>query len=158
MRQLSAVVGISPRRAKRFANLYRILKATLSADESVNFVSADGHGGSYEQAMILLALTTGAPHAAAKLLTLLTNMADDEVKDQHLVLEMLQALTCDADETAAFKAGRDMMDNALGGTDWSAALTEFRLWAPRVRRFAFDASALRLGARLAALGTVQSGP
>lgn len=71
MEDLAGAVGRSPRRLKRFVNVYRILKASCTPSEALHFVRDSGHQGEYRAAMTLLALTTGAPSIAFDLYQLL---------------------------------------------------------------------------------------
>jgi hypothetical protein len=137
MRSLAAAVGISPRRAKRFANLYRVLKASLSVEERAAFVLQDGTAGSYRAAMTLLALTTGAPHAAAGVLSRLADIADPDPAGS--LDHLLTRARASRDERPAFEAAARAIRRELDEASVAAAAIEmFRSWAPRVRRFAFD--------------------
>jgi hypothetical protein len=139
MRSLAAAVGISPRRAKRFANLYRVLKASLSVQERAVFVMRDGAAGSYRAAMILLALTTGAPHAAAGVLNRLADIADSDPASAGSLDHLLIRTRASRDERPAFAAAAAAIQQEVGeASDAAAAIEMFRFWAPRVRRFAFD--------------------
>jgi phospholipase C len=58
--RLAPYVGPSPRRVKRFVNVYRLLRASMSPSRTQAFLRADG-GGDYTAALTLLAIATGAP-------------------------------------------------------------------------------------------------
>jgi hypothetical protein len=63
---LSPLLGRSPRALKRFANIYRIIKAALPSDEQTPFFL--GHtefGPPYQAVLFLLAVSTGFPEAAS---------------------------------------------------------------------------------------------
>jgi hypothetical protein len=66
--ELSEFGGSSPRRLKRFINLYRILKATVSESEEKEFLASSGEKGDYKLALVLLALLTGSPSLSSQLL------------------------------------------------------------------------------------------
>jgi hypothetical protein len=137
---LAAAVGSSPRRANRFANLYRLLKASLSPEERRRFVLKDGTRGSYPGALILLAAATGAPHAARTMIDALAAMTGPEGNDAkglHAVLEAATAAAVNG-EQAAFAAARADMERIDGADE---LMRHLRLWAPRVRRFVFDGAA-----------------
>ncbi|WP_372618677.1 P-loop NTPase fold protein [Falsiroseomonas sp.] len=132
---LAAAVGASPRRAKRFANLYRLLKASLSPAERRGFVLSGGKAGSYEAALLLLAATTGAPHAARALIEAL---GDAPAPEGETWLEDRFAHALPAvppPEQAAFAAARE---RALAAKDGAAMAAHLQFWASRVTRFVFD--------------------
>jgi hypothetical protein len=131
---MAAAVGVSPRRAKRFANLYLLLKASLSAGERRGFVFDEGKGGSFEGALLLLAAATGAPRATRALITLL---AEEPGSDPATYLQTRFAQVApsvQAEERRAFDAVQTM---ALGARDNAALIRHLRLWAPGVTRFVF---------------------
>ncbi len=64
MLSLASSVGRSPRRLKRFVNSYRILKASCDPLEREDLVQKE----EYRAVMTLLAIITGAPKAAPKIL------------------------------------------------------------------------------------------
>jgi len=57
----------TPRSAKRFANIYRLLKASLSAEALPAFEGRSAVPGTFQLPMLLLALLVGKPQLAAKL-------------------------------------------------------------------------------------------
>ncbi len=128
----ASAVGISPRRAKRFANLYRVLKASLSPIERRTFVLENGRDGSFNTAMALLAASTGAPNATARLLTLLERMGDTWPAGEPSPATLVDV---PPDEQQAWK----VILMALPQMPFSPSdLTELRFWAPRIRRFCFS--------------------
>lgn len=56
----------SPRAAKRFSNVYRIMKATVPANELARFEGSANFPGEFRMAMILLAQQISSPHRAAQ--------------------------------------------------------------------------------------------
>ncbi|MGQ3054121.1 MAG: P-loop NTPase fold protein [Roseateles sp.] len=56
----------SPRAAKRFSNVYRIMKATVPANELARFEGSANFPGEFRVAMILLAQQISSPHRAAQ--------------------------------------------------------------------------------------------
>jgi hypothetical protein len=144
IRELAGAIGISPRRAKRFANLYRILKASLSVTERADFVLRDGEAGGFRAAMILLAMTTGAPHAAAIVLNKLTELNETEPDPKAAFLRVLDDVQPSEEEKSGYRAAVTAAAEELEaneGTeraDVAEATRRFRFWAPRIRRFAFD--------------------
>lgn len=140
---MAEAVGISPRRTVRFANLYRLLKATLSPAERRDFVLEDGKAGTYRGALVLLALSTGAPTAARILIDRL--LADDSLTVETL---FAPAETPIPDrEARAFQAARSLVVRAMtedapkeeppAPIMPAAIIGDLRHWAPRVKRFTF---------------------
>lgn len=133
---MAEAVGISPRRTVRFANLYRLLKATLSSAERRDFVLDDGKAGTYRGAVILLALSTGAPEATRTLIDRLIAAKEDEP----LTLEALFApmgKPVPAKEAHAFQAARVLIEKPAIEQEAAAIIESLRHWAPRVKRFTF---------------------
>jgi hypothetical protein len=132
---LAAAVGISPRRAKRFANLYRLLKASLSPSERRNFLLENGRDGSFSTAMALLAATTGTPIAAKRLIAALDENSDARRPVQDQLEAILEQLEVPAAEQLAWGS----IQLALPQRPYiSSDLTELRFWATRIQRFSFD--------------------
>jgi len=129
--ELAEAVGFSPRRAYRFANLYRLLKASLSPAERRNFLSEDGNTGSYIPALIFLAIATGAPTACHRLLRLLENA--DEARGLKTLLNRVDVPTS---ETMSFAAGRAALEALSPELRTRAQLLS---WARQVHRFSFEA-------------------
>jgi hypothetical protein len=57
----------TPRAAKRFMNIYRLLRASVEEDERAAFVGGE-KSGKYQAAMVLLAILTGYPTEATEIL------------------------------------------------------------------------------------------
>jgi hypothetical protein len=128
---MAAAIGASPRRAKRFANLYRLLKASLSPAERRGFALDDGKAGSYQAALILLALSTGAPRAASALIARLGTTPDGALAP---LLAELEAESMD-EERAAVSAAAELMRAV---EDQAGLAADLRIWASGVQRFNFD--------------------
>ena len=132
---LAAAVGISPRRAKRFANLYRLLKASLSPNERRNFLLENGRDGSFSTAMALLAATTGTPIAAKRLIAAL----DEDPDVPRPVQDRLEAILEQVEVPAAEQLAWRSIHLALPQRPYvSSDLAELRFWATRIQRFSFD--------------------
>jgi hypothetical protein len=118
--------------------LYRLLKATLSSAERRDFVLDDGKGGTYRGALILLALSTGAPVAARILIDRL--LGDGEQTPDALFAPTDKPLP--DREVHAFQAARSLIARAIddqppAGKEPAQILKDLRHWAPRVGRFTF---------------------
>jgi hypothetical protein len=135
---MAEAIGASPRRAKRFANLYRLMKASLSASERRGFVLNEGRAGSYDAALLLLAIATGAPRAASALIAALAEEPGEDAAGYLDACFSGVMAGVASGEKAAFVAAQRI---AAGVTDKNAIVMHLRFWAPRVMRFAFDGQA-----------------
>lgn len=66
MKVLAPNIGRSPRRSKRFFNVYQLVRAGLSAEERSKFIGDKGESLDYRVLMCLLAIVTGAPILSPK--------------------------------------------------------------------------------------------
>jgi hypothetical protein len=66
MKRLNELVP-SPRAAKRFVNVYRLLRASIGDDQWDSFIG-DANGGLYRPVLLLLAILTGYPAEATEIL------------------------------------------------------------------------------------------
>ncbi len=57
----------SPRAAKRFVNIYRLLRASINDGRRESFIGNE-HGGGYRAALLLLAIQTGHPEEGAEII------------------------------------------------------------------------------------------
>lgn len=71
LQNFAAFVGTTPRRAIRFVNIYRLIKAGLPPDILKTLVGARGESRMYGALIAQLAIVTGAPTAAARFFALL---------------------------------------------------------------------------------------
>jgi hypothetical protein len=126
--ELSEFGGSSPRRLKRFINLYRILKSTVSQSEVQEFLASSGEKGDYKLALVLLAVLTGSPTLSSQLLRKLK-------RPGATLAAVLQGLTADggAEHRSAIGAiTRFQSEHPNAPT--SAALNR---WASVVARYNF---------------------
>jgi hypothetical protein len=124
----------TPRAAKRFTNIYRMLKAPVGRERLLEFEGTAKHPGEFQLPMLLLALSIGAPAEAAALFPAL------RVRAAHgeglaAALDLLAADTALGTRAAAVeqKIGALLRDPQF--PDSAEALRE---WVPRVARFSFD--------------------
>jgi len=61
MKELTPLIGRSPRSVKRFLNCYRLIKVGMRPAQLKTFLGKHGRVGEYEAVMILLGIITGAP-------------------------------------------------------------------------------------------------
>lgn len=71
---------VTPRSAKRFANVYRLLKASVSPRELVSFEGTSGVPGTSQVAMLLLAALIGDSASASSLFPTFLRQAKEEDK------------------------------------------------------------------------------
>ena len=125
----------TPRSVKRFANIYRILKASVPRERLVNFEGSAELPGDFQVPMLLLGVLTGAPAEAAKLFpALLKKTAQGKaIKESFKNIEIKKE-----EKTSAFDT---LIENMLPIIDanWFPNDTELLTeWIPRVSRFSFD--------------------
>jgi len=84
MRRLAPFLGQSPRRAKRFVNVYRLVKTGLPQPIFDALVGERGGAPGYRALLTQLAIVTGAPQTAQLYFTALRS-----VPEQHETLEAL---------------------------------------------------------------------
>lgn len=61
MKELTPLIGRSPRAVKRFLNCYRLIKVGLRPSQLKKFIGDKGQSNDYKAVMILLGVITGAP-------------------------------------------------------------------------------------------------
>lgn len=139
MLALSGCVGRSPRRLKRFVNVYRILRASCRPERRRGFVRDDeGSAGEYIAAMTLLALCTGAPRRSPDVLRRIGTLAPDA--DGTLIDALSLGAASQDEETASARAALAAYAHRRG--DDAAARTELREWIGEVSRFTFRSGTL----------------
>jgi hypothetical protein len=125
----------TPRAAKRFTNVYRILKAPVPRERLPIFEGTPEWPGEFQLPMLLLAILIGAPAESAELfpklwiagasgrsatevLRNLTGLPDRPSEELYVLQEKIRPIVGDA----AFPGSADLMKE----------------WLPRVSRFSFD--------------------
>jgi hypothetical protein len=76
IKQLYSLIP-SPRAAKRFVNVYRLLRASLDYDQVAGF-TGDKHQGQYQAVLLLLAMLIGYPAETTDVLRGLLEQTDDQ--------------------------------------------------------------------------------
>jgi hypothetical protein len=136
-KNLIGVVSISPRRTKRFANLYRVLKGSLSPVERRRLAYPTNPGEGFRSPLFLLALLTGAPKAASQLIAQLTTPSTDPAitASSKPLQDILASIKPPPDEAEALKAATLLIkDEPLE----AHTLENLRYWASKACRFAFS--------------------
>jgi hypothetical protein len=122
--RLSPFLGGSPRRARRFVNVYRVAKASLTPAE-VRMLEQGEHQALATQ----LAIATGAPNAFASWMDLYENPAGGSIEDR------IAELSTDEDECANIQGAlRIYAEIAQGVPDAEKRLA---LQGTRAARFSF---------------------
>ncbi len=132
MQNLAPYVGQSPRRVKRFVNVYRLFKASLPSQALETFIKRGSVAGDYQPVLVLLAILTGAPRFAPELLRQL--QAEDPKKLVRALADTLKNATDPERRCAAGALG--LYIQAQGEHVPLRALVH---WAPWVGRYSFAA-------------------
>jgi hypothetical protein len=132
----------SPRAAKRFVNVYRLLRATLTAEEFDDFVREEG--GNYRVVLLLHAVITGHPVAATEVVRQLVESTGDQQWWEFVKgFRSRSVVPAGASATARMEGERwralaDDLDRVQGAFADVGSITRFRRWAPRVARYSFQ--------------------
>lgn len=98
MRRLAPYLGQSPRRAKRFVNVYRLVKTGLPRGRTETLVGPKGASYAYRALLTQLAIVTGAPRMASLYFAALSAAnADETLESLCARLERDERLTGSAD-------------------------------------------------------------
>ncbi|MCK4657993.1 MAG: hypothetical protein KAV82_00590, partial [Phycisphaerae bacterium] len=135
MKQLSLIIGRSPRVAKRFVNTYRLIKAALPPDERDAFVGLRGETGTFRYPMLLLAVATGTPDLAPYFFHQICRPNRDRPFGE-LGAAVTTAPTRDG--VAEVKRLREFLDSADSEPFKSLPAGELARWVGRVAQFSFD--------------------
>jgi hypothetical protein len=139
--ELTPLLGRSPRSLKRFVNVYRLIKAGLSDDETESFSHASVGFSNSHAVLFLLAVDTGAPSISGKLFGYL--------RDIHL--ESLDPATRSTDPFERIKTGfendpsgewaqvKSWLQTEPGSRITGESIHKIGAWVPRVARYSFQA-------------------
>jgi hypothetical protein len=131
IRKLSRYLGTSPRRIKRYANTYRLLKSGLTRQEARLFGAVEGSDEDYQVVLVFLAIVTGAPSLAPKIFS-----KAFALRVNFDVGILIRETGLDDESTATNEA-----INARGSLELLRGLKitkeEIETWVPRVMRYAF---------------------
>jgi hypothetical protein len=108
MKELAPLLGRSPRALKRFLNVYRLIKARLTANELQAFLSEQAETASdFQVALFLLAVDVGAPEISPALF-------------EKILSGVRLAFPAEADESTSLD-GDQGSDTLRPDTDWLVA-------------------------------------
>jgi len=143
---LAPLLGRSPRVLKRFVNVYRLLKASLSSEEEDGFLDADGGIAPFEAVLFLLALVTGLPDLSGPLFEGLAEPAHRNGGSRSpasgTVNSVLSALANQGDAVGEQAARLTAWLDAHRAAWKSAPPAALFRWIPRVARYSFHLHSL----------------
>jgi KAP family P-loop domain len=124
----------TPRATKRFANIYRILKAPILPEYLETFEGTEHAPGTFQVPMLLLATLVGMPSEAA---ILFPNLFDRVAKGNDPIedLAALETLGFNKNMPAAL---RDKVSEIVADSTFPRSPELFFYWLPRVSRFSFE--------------------
>jgi hypothetical protein len=156
---LAPLIG-SPRMAKRFANVYRFIRASLAGPALEKFSGTDQQPGEFRAVGLLLALLTGFPGEAVELFRRL--LADPAAANQgwpDFVRRVAgdPAASHPAADGGTLPARRwerllAALEQVENGAGVAREMEPYRAWAPRVARFSFQTGQI-LARRAPSAGT-----
>jgi len=144
--ELSPLLGRSPRALKRFVNLYRLIKAGLTAAEHTAFVRQSEHGfAGYQAVLFLLAVDTGLPRLSRAVFdTLHTLKFEAEPSDLSGFIKSLESQDLEGtSDWATLRAW--LMARRQGDRNTQDSMKQLMTWAPRVSRYSFQAAHIESG-------------
>ena len=129
----------SPRALKRFANVYRLLKASLPPEEQDAFLDQSADPAAFKTVVLLLAIVNGLPAASEKMFGRRLNGQPGSPKASPITLGVLMSVTADAGEAAIEESSRLTKWLATEfGQEWGERdATGFISWLPRVARYSY---------------------
>jgi uncharacterized small protein (DUF1192 family) len=124
----------TPRSAKRFTNIYRILKAPIKREDLSSFEGSEDLLGDFQLPMLLLAIMIGYPEECRLIFPLLWNEARS-LRNPGDVLRSLGAQYLESPQMKTIQMKvRDIVSDAAFPSEPSV----YEFWIPRVSRFSFD--------------------
>ncbi len=129
--QLSAFIQ-TPRSAKRFTNIYRLLKAPLGRDELLRFEGQKTSPGEFRAAMILLAILTGFPNESVSLFEAILEQNAQSFSPQEFFGNITKHSITGPEVQRLQSCFTPLLKAALPDSS-----DPFVRWVPRVARFSF---------------------
>ena len=122
----------TPRGAKRFTNIYRLLKAPLDPVELAIFEGEETNPGEFWAPMLLLAILTGFPRLSAGLFGAIARHEPLTFSPQEFFAHVAKHSIGDPEAEKLQKCLNPLLETALLDSG-----EPFVRWAPRVARFSF---------------------
>jgi hypothetical protein len=136
---------MSPRSAKRFINIYRLMRVSITNERDLAAFVGNKHGGQHRAALLLLAILTGYPAEATDILRDLLEEEKPETWWQYIDgLEARWKSPLKSSSGSGSINGqrrRDLMDNLRslrGEIPEAQSCDQFVKWASKVARYSFE--------------------
>jgi hypothetical protein len=134
MKGLAQFVGTSPRRIKRFVNIYRLLKASVPTDELASFFVSGSHSEEYQVALVLLAILTGSPELAPTVLRQIREAdGNATVEEFRMTLKQNEAASGNGDNTRVMA----ILEYYQQKKGTQVTLRDLKRWVPLAARYSF---------------------
>ena len=129
--QVACYLGNSPRRIKRYANTYRLLKSGLTHREARLFTASGESQDNYKIVLVFLAVVTGAPTLAPRIFSKAFSLREKFDVDTLIQESGLNDVTTVTNEAINAKGALELLG------DLKITQVEIDTWVPRVMRYAF---------------------
>jgi hypothetical protein len=124
----------SPRAAKRFSNIYRVLKAPVRREHLFKFEGTEEFLGEFQLPMLLLAVVVSSPSESAVLLPALLESA----RRGHSVVKVLRRFDLLNLQKPTFVALEEKIKAIVSDNSFPDSSELVLEWVPRVSRFSFE--------------------
>lgn len=135
----------TPRSVKRFSNMYRVLKASVSADELRTYEGGPAGAGDFVVPMVLLAMLIADPRACALAFPRLRAAAREGGDTREDLINTAEEILSALEEGPAVatigESGRRLLER-MRGADFPNEAELIERWVPRVARFSFAVGSL----------------
>jgi len=125
----------SPRAAKRFSNIYRLLKAPLNGEQLSRFEGTEAAPGEFRATMLLLAVLTGFPDSSAEVFKRVRENQAKSTPPKDFFRDAAKAGIRKTDEDRFRTCVEPLLSD--GFTD---EMAPFSAWSFRVARFSFEST------------------
>jgi|GEM_PF-1746306 len=135
MLRVAPLAGRSPRSAKRFVNIYRLIRSALPAGEIDEFI--DERSGNYRPVLLLLAIVVGVPNVAVELFAhILTVGGERKVSDIASGITVDNAK--DVAAAAEWQKARDFLIDFAATPAQDLSVGDLQAQIRRVGRYSFQ--------------------
>jgi hypothetical protein len=139
---MAPLIG-SPRMAKRYANVYRFIRAALSGSELEQFTGTREQPGKFRTVSLLLAVLTGFPGESVEIFR---HLLADDIEPGEEWMGFVNRMAAEAVAAAPAGSRAENRWNRLAAAMAQvqadvgvvAEMEPYREWAPRVARFSFQ--------------------
>jgi len=130
----------TPRAAKRFTNIYRLLKAQVRPAQLLQFEGSAAQPGDFQVAMLLLAILIGCPSEAAAVFLQLQECARAQSTMNEVWIEINQTVI----KPNGLQRIIACVDSLMAMPHFPQNSATYQEWLPRVARFSFELGRLIL--------------